>query len=77
MIKHYANIKVRLRQDSGMDKPEYTEKELINLLTQNKITFDISPHGTIFLLDDSMEQKIVAIIDKKETPTRKISKYLW
>ena len=75
MKKHYMNIRIRLRQDSGAKEPEYTKEEV---MTKLKSGTAVLHHGeknsTIFVIDRLMSNKIMGVVeDVTENSSGKMS----
>jgi len=61
--KTYFNISIRLRQDNGTSKPEYTQEELMSKLTDGSARFEKSENGTVFILDNQRTNKIMGVVE--------------
>ncbi len=62
-MKHYFDIPIRLRKDSGATEPEYTSNEVLQALVDGRAKFQKNDNGTVFILDAQKTNKVMAVIE--------------
>lgn len=64
MSKKFMNINLRLRQNSGAKKPNYSNIEVMSKLVDGSAKFEVNKTGTVFIVDLNKTKKIMAVVEQ-------------